>query len=528
MSAHIKNLAPAPEKVSLFRFFGLLGLVVSLGAAISLRLLQYRFGGYDLSPLIDSGWRVHLGQVPNRDFICTFPPILYLGVDAAFRCFGISWFAVTLAGVLYPTALTFAGFRLLSLLCGVLEDQDLRWLTVIYASLQMIPLFAVGHPWHSSWTEATSLYAVLTTFTIVVVGSEYLTVKRELVIHLSIAEAFLLLAKPNVGVPTLLLCFVTLALSRNTSAALQGLVGGFTLSSLALSTARTNLFTTYTLYAQLTSRFRPGHYLAGILYERQLSVGVQACLVYALLIPVFAWLVSSSWRRTRRFPLWAIALFMGSGMVTILGIGTNVELKVVDPPCFLLSAALMVALRPPAARFGKVATSVATYTLLGMAALYGVTRVRMQDVGVWANTCSSLETRHDRFFGPFTSCPDLFSVLEETDNVVSANQRKSVFFGPRMEFLYARERLASPLGMPLWWHPGTSYPDTDVQQIVAAFRRDHVDLLIFLHGDRTRMPKQLLDVMDQEYVSAPHSLAAYDSGLMQSKTAHVDLYVRRQ
>ena len=62
---------------------------------------------------------------------------------------------------------------------------------------------------------------------------------------------------------------------------------------------------------------------------------------------------------------------------------------------------------------------------------------------------------------------------------------------------------------------------------MAAFRKDDVDLLVFLHGDRTRMPKQLLDVLDQEYVWTPQSMSADYPGLMQSKTAHVDLYVRR-
>lgn len=144
-----------------------------------------------------------------------------------------------------------------------------------------------------------------------------------------------MLAKPNVGVPALLLCLVTLALSRRMSATLQGLVGGFTLASMGLSTAHINLFTTYTMYAQLTSRFRPGHYMAGILYEKQLSVGIQTGMVYVLMIPVFAWLIFSSWRRITRFSLWAIALFVGSGLITMLGMGTNVELKVVDTPCLL-------------------------------------------------------------------------------------------------------------------------------------------------------------------------------------------------
>src|SRR5579875_2133758 len=95
------------------RFLALCTIACLCIAILNLPLLQYRFGGYDLSPLIDSGWRVYMGQVPNRDFICTFPPILYLAVALAFHVFGIHWLAITITGAIFPLVLTAAGLHVL-------------------------------------------------------------------------------------------------------------------------------------------------------------------------------------------------------------------------------------------------------------------------------------------------------------------------------------------------------------------------------------------------------------------------------
>src|SRR5579875_947091 len=136
------------------RFLALCTIACLCIAILNLKLLQYRFGGYDLSPLIDSGWRVYQGQVPNRDFICTFPPVLYLAIALAFRLFGVRWLAITLTGAAFPLFLSVAGLRITHLLRPQIHERRLRWLALIYCVLQMAPLLAIGFPWHSSWTEA--------------------------------------------------------------------------------------------------------------------------------------------------------------------------------------------------------------------------------------------------------------------------------------------------------------------------------------------------------------------------------------
>ncbi|HEV2576555.1 MAG TPA: hypothetical protein VGU25_05035 [Acidobacteriaceae bacterium] len=510
------------QRIALPRFLALCALACLCIAGFSLKLLQYRFGGYDLSPLIDSGWRVYLGQVPNRDFICTFPPILYLAIALAFRILGARWLAITLAGTIFPLVLTIVGLRIIHLLRTHISETRLRWLALIYCALQMTPLLAIGFPWHSSWTETASLYALLATFALAISN----TPRTELLTHLTLAETLLLLAKPNIALPILLGCTITLLLARRARAAILTLAGAALLSSLLLAFAHTSLVSTYRLYAQLTSRFQPGHFLDGILYNKDLSVGFQRWTIYAILLPGTLWIILQALRRTPT-PIWLRAVALTGVIAAWLGIGTNVEFALVDAPVLLLGAALIATTR--ANIFARSAISAATYILFAIAGFYGISRARMQEIGVWAEaeTCPTEAHIHDPFFGSFTTCRNLASILEETDSAIHTLTPRSVFFGPRMEFLYARYRLASPRGLPLWWHPGSAYPLPAEPAILAAFEADRPQLLIFLHDDRSHMPTALLDRMSREYRQLPHPPSPHYADLADDPTANIDIYTRR-
>ncbi len=509
------------------RFLALCTAACVCIALANLKLLQYRFGGYDLSPLIDCGWRVYLGQAPNRDFICTFPPILYLAIALAFKILGVRWLAISIAGAVLPLLLTIAGLRILYLLRTQISEPRLRWLALLYCALQITPLLAIGFPWHSSWTEGPSLYALLVSFALSTSTPPLRSVRTEHFAHLVLAETLLLLAKPNVALPILLGCTITLLLAHRIRTALLGLLGAALLSSLVLVFADTSLIATYSVYFQLTSRFQPGHFLAGILYNKDLSVGFQRWTIYAILFPAAIWIFSQTPRRST--PVWLRALALTGLIAAWLGIGTNVEFAIIDAPVLLLGAALMLTRLPKSHAFTRSAITAATYILFAIALFYAVSRARMQEIGVWAEaeTCGTEARIHDPFFGSFTTCRNLASVLEETDAAIRTIGPRSVFFGPRMEFLYARYRLASPRGLPLWWHPGSSYPLEYEPRILAAFEADRSQLLICLHDDRSHMPAALLETMSHEYRQLPHPPAPNYPDLSDDPTANIDVYVRR-
>jgi len=63
--------------------------------------------------------------------------------------------------------------------------------------------------------------------------------------------------------------------------------------------------------------------------------------------------------------------------------------------------------------------------------------------------------------------------------------------------------VVSPIALPLWWHPGSSFPETALHDIIQAWSTDRFDVLIFLHDDRTRIPGAILHAIDQNYRAVP-------------------------
>lgn len=476
---------------------------IAFTCAFTVVALQHRFGGYDLSPLIDAGWRVLLGQVPNRDFICTFPPILYLAAAAAFRIFGVRWIALSLTSVIFSSGLTLLGMRILLLMRPRFSDRIILRLSLALAILEMIPLLVVGHPWHSSWTQAAALYALVATFALAELPTASSPVQYELVAHLALAECLLVLAKPNTAVPALAFCTFALLLSRQPWwKAFLPLAIALLAASLLLSTVHTSIAATWHVYLQLRTRMLPSNYFEGIIANRTVDYGLQVLIVYLALLPMLLWMIGVAFLDLFRHRLTGVSvLAVGACLVTIAGFGTNAEFKIVDAPCLLFGAALL-----GASRWVKVERLASgyffvLYALFGISLFYCLARARMQAVGEWGNDSCGLwqEKRTDPFFGTFKNCAPLFYVLAESDAALAAHPGARVFFGPRMEFLYARDRVTPPEHLPLWWHPGTSYPLPDASAITTAWKDDHFDLLIFLHNDFTRIPAPITDLLNREY-----------------------------
>lgn len=465
--------------------------------------LQFRFGGYDLSPLIDSGWRLLQGQVPNRDFLCTFPPITYLGATLAFRLFGVRWLSFSLTSVLFTAVLTLCGLRTFLLLRPRLKDELVLRLSLVFALLQAIPFLVVGHPWHSTWTQGAALWAFAATFALLEVSAHEKSKRWELLIHLGLAQALLLLAKPNTGMPTLVFCTLALFFRKQLRVpALGVLCAAAIVASLLMLSVHTSLLQQWRVYSSLNSRFVPQGYLDLIVFHRQQYLGLEKLTAFIAVVPALAWVI---WRITRdllRRRFTVISLLAGGAcLVSIIGFGTNADYPIVDTPTLLFGAALLGITEWSSFAWFEGAYAFAVYSLLVLAAFFCGTRQRMQQVGEWGDTCGNwFATEQDPFFGKFRSCPAFFDVLHATDQAVAASGSKQVFFGPRIEFFYARERLESPRGLPLWWHPGTSYLVKDEKAIVDAWKKDHFGLLILLHNDRTRLPNGIVDAIHRDYV----------------------------
>ena len=501
--------------------------------------LQYRFGGYDLSPLIDAGWRVSSGQIPNRDFICTFPPIVDLAAAEAFRAFGVRWVALGITSSAICMILVLLGLRIVSVLRAVLGDKPALFLSLTYSALYLMPFLVVGHLWHSSLTEGFILYALLATYALIVVNPASRSRRVELLFHLWLAESLLLLGKPNTAIPAIFLCVAALLIARlpvwfPLLTTLFALIG----DSLVLMRVHTSLISTFQVYSHLTSRFAPREFFDAVFQDPTVAGVLELLIVYSTVLPVL-WLVL---RVTLRRPIQlrndpVAVLALGACVISLIGFGTNVVFKIVDAPCMLMGFALLSlkaegdpSIADSAVKVWRGSFAYITTTLFILAVFLSATRAFMQGSSVWGyDSCGVpiVDDHQDAFFGDFHCCKPFFSILAESDVALAEHPGKSVFFGPRMEFLYARDHIASPRGLPLWWHPGSSYSTSSESDVVRAWQSDRFDRLVFLHHDRTRLPTALLTLIARDYIQLPGPSLGRLSADEEQFDAHIDLYVRR-
>ena len=455
-------------------------LVVAALAAcwLSLVLSEQKFTGYDVSPLIDSGWRVLNGQVPEHDFLVTFPASLYLTVAAAYRLFGVTWHAIALMACVQYLFLLAAGLRLAALLRGRLGEATTCWLLAIYAVGQTILLVSINMPWHAAMAQSFGLYAVLGT--LVLCGGRELTTpaRVESIAHLAIAFAVLLISKPNTSFPVVAVCLVVLLRAGlGWLRTLVVCVVSVLLTSAALRTAGITLVDTLLSYRGLNGRLIPHGFQHGLFIHPAFSYGLGNLVAYALFVPTFLAVASALLRDRvwRRDP--AALLAAGAMLTALIGMGTNFDFKLTDTPLLLMGMAILLA---PGFRlrteFAARQFVIAACGLLLLALYFGVSRYRM----MWSTPdCQAVDIQ-DRFLGGMAVCPAVARTLGGVDAVLAREpDRDSVFFGPGLEYLYAARGIQSPRHLPAWWDLGTSYPVAQQPQLAGAWsaHRFHLVLL---------------------------------------------------
>jgi hypothetical protein len=91
------------------------------------------------------------------------------------------------------------------------------------------------------------------------------------------------------------------------------------------------------------------------------------------------------------------------------------------------------------------------------------------------------------FFTGLEAAPRLQRVLRQTEMALADYPSQKVFFGPRMECMYAAFQKPVTQGMPLLWDPGNLFRPERLPYLLRTFQQDDPELLIFLRDDFTRM-----------------------------------------
>jgi len=469
---------------------------------LSLTLAGHGFDEYDMSPMIDSGWRVFSGQVPGRDFLVTFPPSVYLLTALFFWIFGVTWHAMSLGACLVYVALFLLGLRVSALVRNTQGTFVAVWTAYAYCAALTIPFIIMNVIWHSELAMNFSIYAIYATFVIAGHATLSARIKREALVHLTLAIALLLLSKANTAYPAIVLCLVVVDRSgvrRRTLAAMT--LSSVALASLALASVKVTLPTMMLAYTGLAGRIVPKAYFSGIFYNLNARSGLADLLTYAVLAPALVLICKRTWQGRQKVLKNTVALLaVGSILISLLAMGTNLTFKLSDSPLAIVGITFLALRRDLPYIELRQRAVFAIGTLLFTAIYLGRTKLAFQMAGGWFKEGCYQKSFDDPFFGQIKSCQVMPEALQEADQVLAAYPNAHVFFGPSLEFLYAARKLPSPLHLPNWWDPGTSYPLKKADLISKSWKSEHFDLLIFKDDeDRPQLPAGIRETLSSTY-----------------------------
>lgn len=472
--------------------------VLALSSLLALHFAQEQFGGYDLSPLIDLTWRLGRGEIPGTDFINTLPPLLLL----ALQPFGSGeprWLDLTVANI----AVTLVAYGLL--VASYPRPFRSTGFAVAVALALCVPLVYTNHIWHSSLSQLASVIFVYAVYVIVAEDN----VSRGRLGWLLLATALVATSKQNVALPTIVGTGAFLLFwrpSRSPLAPALTLAAGAVLGLLVASLALGLSFSDH-LYLYRAVIGRAG--MTSDLFTALKNVDSHRLLAVALAAIGLATLYSLSANPRSRPVRWLLGLML---MVALIPIATDWDSKFnnVTVPLFVCALLLFDPLsataregpqapKPhPAPALHPLLLVSLFATVYALAVVGGYRRERMMNVGPFYEHPAGTTIARGYFRGLRTG-PHFAGLLLELEQLQPMLQGRSVFFGPRIELGYLYTGSPSPRGLPLWWHPGTSYAAADQPRIVEAFGSHKPDVLVFARGDRTRMPSEILAIVERDF-----------------------------
>jgi hypothetical protein len=456
-----------------------------------------QFGGFDLSVLIDTGWRLASGQKPYSDFVCTPPPGFYLGLKYAFQLFGVRWDAQLYAASLYACASFLWMYYLLG---ALLETRAAAYLTAL--AIECASMLLLSFWWYNNITSIAACIFFFSCFLC-------LHNPNRRASWLSYAGSLVLLGlmKPNtaglLGLGGVALVFV--ASRRRPMVVVLTLVAAAG-AILALAINGVSLGGMLTSYRKAAIG-RGGLSTFGFFTAKPLDVFRDIVCVMALAAPLSLWerrFAPAIRRVDLRQTAIGLLLLLGPA-VSVFAMFSNGELKDVEWPLFIASGALLLfgasPLGDPAAHGRLRRFYVAFLCSLMAADLYmGAVRYRVEEIGYqmyfeWRDASHPVSVP---FFSNLKASGRFQTVVEEVRQALKENPGP-VFFGPSMEFAYAAFGVPSPMHLPAWWDPGTSFARADEPALLKNWLNHHFAMLIFLKNDFTYYSPAFLSLIQARY-----------------------------
>ncbi len=461
-------------------------VVVSVGlGTLCVTFGNRHFGGYDLSVLVDVAWRYARGQRPYSDFICTLPPAFFVPPGLVFRVFGPSWDSLLALHALLTAAVT-------AVTCVLLDRLGVpRWLALLLSvATQVISPALTAHWWHSVQAQQAGLVYVLATLLLARAPHR----PGRLALYAA-SLAALLATKVNL-VAVLLLVVAPVALwTPSWRRVLLVHAAAITLLASALVAAGVSPVGMLAAYRAIAGRSLPRFG-----FPPESLLGWHYAFV-ALATALASWSAVVCWRRGEHR---TVLICLGGVASALYAMATNWDTRFNDYPLALFSVTFLAwtATNGEEGQRRRLIPSIALlWVCITVGLVLGHARHRNRHVGYatffeWNYQAGTID---HPFFAHLRAGPRLHRVVRSADRLLAAEQG-TVFFGPRLEFMYAMFERPSPRGLPIWWHAGTSFPLADTALVADRWSRARFDLLVFLRDDDSRMPAEVIDRIRRDHV----------------------------
>ena len=472
-----------------------------------------QIAGYDISPIVNLAYRGYLGQVFHLDFFSPFPPVFTHIAKLGIEYFGQSWSSFVWMGV----AIYVSSCLLIYFLFSRSSGASVAALIALHCFCATGLL--MGYVWYGSLTLL--LIAIL-------IGLLSLSAKRSKVVDLAIVAflALMLMSKPNMSFPMFVLSIAWLALPEKFCGegrwrfAVVAMLTSVLVAFVYSIAIEINPFA-YIDSLRLIVRSRSTEFLITVLkvfeklaatpvvewYSIAGSIGLWARVVLSSLVGfVLIGLLfvstgihikkqqTSNERERRHFGLSIITAFVG-----LVSVATNADFPQASYPLFMMSLSLCGSWNQGG--FCKHALTMLILAFSLELALFGVMRERVKAAGegsFWEPD-STLVIEHQGFFKGVSTGPALIAFQREVQSFITNGGSKHIFFGPRVEFGYAAFGVYPPKQLPLWFHPGLSWPLRAENGLIDRWVSHSFDVVILFRNDSGEMPERLKEIIRNEY-----------------------------
>jgi hypothetical protein len=458
----------------------------------TISIFQYQIGGYDLSPLIDVSYRLSKNEIPYIDFINTFPLAMIAWLKLFSLIIPVNWNFLLITSLFHYY---FVSIFVLIIYFFTFNFQYKKLFFCLIIFSITIPIFVTNHIWHSVFTQLNAVVVILSLSFIFIEKKP----SKILFLVFFIFYGLLFFSKQNLG---LLLClsFVPIFFYHNNFNFDFKLLIFFAIlpiSVLFYYYFFILLFNTSFSYNEIIESYLgvSGRAIPQIFQLKDVFFFNKLNLVLSLFFFGISFFLFS--KKLTDFKNSFFILQFIIQIIAFYAFLTDWDTKFNNLSVLLVSNLLYV-LFILRIEFNYLKILSFFIFILVLFSMYlGMSRYRMDSVGYGVfYEDIELEKVNFGFLKGLNVSPKLISIINDIEPILSSND--NLFFGPRMEWAYAQFNLTSPSNFPLWWHPGSSFPFDDSVVITSNFKNKNFDKLIFLKDDRTRVPQEILNYINDK------------------------------